>query len=1071
MKPADVVEPADSKAKDRSLERDPLYLPLDFLMVRAPLLPVQSYLDLASEERQLALFSDPRVRRAIAVASTSLLGAMERSQHAGLSQRDAARMRAKLLRYQIRMSTRPTPFGLFAGVALGSWGPTTDIQIHSTCAFTRTRPDMAWLMTLVLSAEANPAIRRRLRFFVNPLAVVEAGRVTLSERAPTAPAGHATPVSIRASGVVKRALALARAPISYDDLVAQLCETTASATLEKLDKLLSELWEQTFLLTDLRPPVTTDSPAQYVAERLASIPEASEVVDRLNVLLNASSEWDRLPGGDSAMAFGKLLAKAGDHSDDSQQSPVQVDMAMSLEGRVGNVIAAEAARAAELLLRLTPAPHGLSSLASYRLTFVSRYGHEREVPLLELLDPHRGLGPLPSHGHAQVGPDPAKAAQRAQTLLDLACAALHNRQQVITLDEKFLSRLETWSPNPESAPLSLDINVMVGARSSEAIDKGDFVIVIGPNLGAQGAGRNLGRFADLLKPEGPAALKQSADAEQAHVPDCLWAELAYLPSNLRSANVVIRPSVRPYEISLGLSAGVPYSCVIPLDELAVGVEGNRFYVRWLTAEKRVVFSSGHMLNHFAAPAVVRFLADLSHDGKALFSTFDWGQAESFPFLPRVQTGRVVLRPAQWRLQKDNLATGSKEAYDRSLKSWRAEWNVPRHVCLSFGDNRLVLDLDHDGQASELRAELLKLPDGGAMILQEVLPALDEAWLPGPGGHYYSEFVVSLILFSNVAVSKSSDAPPRHIPVQPEVSPSPIVAKTEAIAEVPRLQPPGSEWLFVKLYCPRNREEDVISESMFTFAENALASGFADSWFFIRYSDPEPHLRLRFHGSADRMMRQLFPHVCEWASRMMSDGFCLKFLFDTYEQEVERFGGLRGMTASEAVFSADSRSAVGLLRYLRTKLWPHDQTIFLALSIDDLLYGLGLSETDRLGWYRRQATPGGQDLGSEYRQRKSALRSLLGQPEKFLSTQPGGVQIASVLEGRRKALSPIVQGLRRLADQGVLSQSLDTLFASFVHLHVNRLAGLDSQSEQRVLSLLLRTREGLEKAPAAPTVPE
>ena len=611
---------------------------------------------------------------------------------------------------------------------------------------------------------------------------------------------------------------------------------------------------------------------------------------------------------------------------------------------------------------------------------------------------------------------------------------------------------------------------MVGARSSEAIDQGDFTIVVGPNLGAQASGRNLARFADLLAPEGPAALRRSADAEQAHTPDRLWAELAYLPSNLRSANVVIRPSVRPYEIALGVSAGVPYSCVIPLDELAVGVEGNRFYVRWLTADKRIVFSSGHMLNYYAAPAVVRFLADLCHDERALFTTFDWGQAENFPFLPRVQAGRIGLRPAQWRIQKDSLATSSPEAYDRRLKSWRAEWNVPRHVCLSFGDNRLVLDLDHDGQASELRAELLKLPDGGAMTVQEVLPALDEAWLPGPGGHYYSEFVVSLVLSSHAAVSKSSDAPPRRVPVPPEVSSSPVVVKTEGIAEVPRLQPPGSEWLFVKLYCPRNREEDVISESMFTFAENALASGFADSWFFIRYSDPEPHLRLRFHGSADRLMRQLFPHVCEWASRMMSDGFCRKFLFDTYEQEVERFGGLRGMTASEAVFSADSRSAVGLLRCLRTKLWPHDQTTFLALSIDDLLYGLGLSETDRLGWYRRQATPGGQDLGSEYRQRKSVLRSLLGQPEQFLSTQPGGVQIVSVLEERRKALAPIVQGLRQLADQGVLSQSLDTLFASFVHLHVNRLAGLDSQGEQRILSLLLRTREGLEKAPAARTVP-
>ncbi len=382
----------------------------------------------------------------------------------------------------------------------------------------------------------------------------------------------------------------------------------------------------------------------------------------------------------------------------------------------------------------------------------------------------------------------------------------------------------------------------------------------------------------------------------------------------------------------------------------------------------------------------------------------------------------------------------------------------------------MLDLDDDAQAAELKAELLKVPDGGAVLVQEVVPALDEAWLPGPGGRYYSEFIVSLVLSPDISASESSQVQLGRVPRQPEISPAPAAAKTETISQVPRRQPPGSEWLFVKLYCPRILEDDVITESMFTFAENALASGFADSWFFIRYSDPEPHLRLRFYGSPERLTRQLFPHICEWANRLMSDGVCLKFLFDTYEQEVERFGGLQGMTISEAIFSADSRSGVGLLRYLRTKLWPHDQTTFLALSIDNLLYGLGLSQADRLSWYRRQATPGAQDLGAEYRQRKPVLRSLFGQPEQYLTSQPGGGQLISVLEERRKALTPPVQTLLQLADQGALCQSLDSLFASFVHLHLNRLAGLDVQSEQRILSLLLRTREGLEKAPAARTVP-
>jgi lantibiotic biosynthesis protein len=1045
-----------------------LYQPLDSVMVRAPLLPVESYRALADGEDPLSLLSDSRIRRALAVGSPSLLGTVERFERSGLAPRDAEQMRAKLLRYLIRMSTRPTPYGLFAGVALGSWDAVTDLSIRSTCATTRTRPDMAWLMDLVMSLEANPLIRKRLDWCANPLAAIQAGRVALAERAPTGKGGPGPPVSLRATGAVKRALLLARKPIPYEDLAARLCETTPSATPEKVERLLTELWEQTFLLTDLRPPLTTHSPARYVAERLARIPEAAGELARLNAFLAAAADWDRMGPEGSPQAFGSLLALAGAPPDGSRESPVQVDMAMSVQGRLGSTLAAEAARGAELLLRLSPSPGGSSSLAAYRQAFVGRYGHDREVPILELLNPNTGLGPPALHGHLATGPEPSRAARRARTLLQLACTALRQRDRVVQLDETCLERLETWSPDRETAPQSLDINILVAARSAAAIDGGDYVVAVGPNLGATAAGRNLGRFADLLGPDGLRALERTAAAEQAHAPDQVWAELVYLPSSFRSANVVIRPPVRPYEIPLGVTPGVPASHVIPLDELVVGVEHGRFSVRWPAAGKRVIVSSGHMLNPHTAPHEGRFLVDISNDGRAVFSSFDWGPAEFFPHLPRVQAGRIVLRPAQWRIHKDDLTTGSADAYRRSLDRWREEWDVPRHVFLSAGDNRLVLDLEQAAQAAELRSELQKLPEGGSVIVQEVLPGFDEAWLPGPGGLYYSEFIVPLVLRSGDPTTTRPSAAriprPAAVPVAVEGSPE------QPLGPSWRSCPPGSEWLFVKLYCPRSFEDDVICESMLTFAENATAAGLADSWFYIRYSDPEPHIRLRFRGARDRLSGQLFGHVCDWAGRLMSDGLCRRFVFDTYEREVERYGGPAGMAAAESLFSVDSHYAAALLRCLRKKESPHDHITLVAVSIDDMLGGIGLGEDERLRWYRTQASPGRAEAGSEYRQRKPVLRLLLGQTE-ALANEPGGAEIAGLFKQRRAALTSVSDHLRQLADRGELGQSIDTLCASFVHLHVNRMGGLDSPSEQRILSLLLRTREGLQKSPAVRPVPQ
>ncbi len=1040
-----------------------LYRPLDFVMVRVPLLPVETYHSLSSEEGRLSLLSDARVQRAIAAGSVSLLGKVERFKQSDLSRRDAERMRAKLLRYQIRMSTRPTPFGLFAGVALGSWGTETDLFVRSTYARTRTRPDMNWLMEFVMNAEADPAIRKRLSYCANPLAVIEADRFALAERAPMGKGDAGLPVSVRATGAVKQALLLARVLVPHETLVSRLCELIPSATPEKVEKLLAELWEQTFLLTDLRPPLTCDSPARYVAERLSQIPEAADELKRLNSFLAAASEWDGAGSEDSSKAFGVLLARAGVPADGSKGTPVQVDMAASVEGRLGDALAVEAARAAELLLRFSPSPRGLTSLAAYRQSFIGRYGHDREVPLLELLNPHRGLGPPSMHGHGAAGPEPAKAAERAQTLLQLACGALHNRERAVLLDERTLARLETWRPDAETAPLSMDINILVAAASAEAIDKGDFMLAVGPNLGAMAAGRNLGRFADLLGEDGRAALARTAAAEREHAPDALWAEVVHLPSNFRSANVVIRPPVRAHEVALGVTAGVPPADVIPLSELFVGIDRNRFYVRWPAADKRVRFSSGHMLNFHTAPPVGRFLVDISFDGKAVFSSFDWGSVEIFPYLPRVQVGRIVLRPAQWRVQRDGFTVETEAAYRHGLDRWRAQWDVPRHVFLSIGDNRLVLDLDDDAQAAELKAELQKLPAGGSLIVQEVLPRLDEAWMRGPGGRYYSEFIVSLVLRNDLAPSARPAAARAE-----QTTTSPVVAAAvteQPVGQLRRSYPPGSEWLFVKVYSPRNVEDDIISESLCTFAENVTVAGLAREWFFIRYADPDSHLRVRFHGSPERLTGQLFGHVCDWARRLMADDMCLKFVFDTYEQEVERYGGLAGMAAAEALFSVDSRYAAQLLRCSGAKRWQHDRTTLLAISIDDLLGGLGMNEEERLRWYHGQPKPSGAEVGSDYRERKAVLRPLLGTPG-FLANEPGGAEVAGVFKARREALAPVAASLRQLRDRGEVDKSMDELCASFVHLHINRLGGLASLPEQRILNLLLRTREGLHKSPAA-----
>jgi thiopeptide-type bacteriocin biosynthesis protein len=1055
---------AGRKTTKPETRRQPLYEALDWTVVRAPLLPVEAYLALgrstphgsARECRgtvtlesppEARLPANPAVRAALAVGGGKLYDALVRG---GASGKDDPESAGKLLRYLIRMSTRPTPYGLFAGVALARWGPETDLALASGAPRTRTRPDMAWLVRLVMEAEKRPEVRRQLHYTANHRAFLHAGRVFLPEPAPAGDSSvQVQAVSGRASAPVRRALGMARSRVSHGRLAAELA-SFPGATLEKAEKLIDDLWRQTFLLTDLRPPLTEPNPAAYVARHLQDIPAAADLLDRLQTALSGAAEWDALPIEKAAGAFRTLAAQHARWNGAGPEPCPQVDMALQLAGsRVSHAVATEAARAADLLVRLTPLPAGVPYLDSYRRQFESRYGTDREVALLELLDPNAGLG-LPSPFQASApGGDPRKMASRQQTLYDLAVTALRDRQLVVELDEKKLRRLETWTPAPAAAPLSMDLSVFVVAASAADVDGGNFQVVVGPNLGATAAGRNLGRFADLLGAEAEAALEAVGEAESARQGGGLWAELVYLPRQFRHANVAVRPHPRPYEIPIGTTPGLPPEQVIPVGELVVGVRNNRLYVRWPAKDADVLACSGHMLSNMHAPDVCRFLDDVRRDGEAQFSSFDWGQASGLPVLPRVQAGRAVLCPAQWRIDgsvRSELAPESRGAFEVGLRTWRARWQVPRHVYLSYGDNRLLLDLESEQQIEQLRAEVRKLPEGAHLRLQEPLPAPEHAWVSGPGGHFIAELMVPLVL--RTGRTSSNAAAPRR--------------KVVAYAAADRRRLPGSEWLFAKLYCPRVFEDELLTGPVAEFCEEALATGAADDWFFIRYADPDPHLRLRFRGVPERLTGELAPRVCAWAEMLIGSGLGTRLCFDTYERELERFGGPAGTEAAEAIFGADSSAVLEILRLSRDGVFGMDLTALAALSIDDLLAGLGAGEAERTEWCRKRAGPHSV-AGDEYRRRKDFLRSLLGDAE-WIRSQPGGDAVARALASRRREVEVAGRRLEALEAAGLLSQPRTQLFGSYVHLHCNRLLGVDRQAEEQALGLLARTRYGLSQAP-------
>jgi thiopeptide-type bacteriocin biosynthesis protein len=338
----------------------------------------------------------------------------------------------------------------------------------------------------------------------------------------------------------------------------------------------------------------------------------------------------------------------------------------------------------------------------------------------------------------------------------------------------------------------------------------------------------------------------------------------------------------------------------------------------------------------------------------------------------------------------------------------------------------------------------------------------------------AELVVSLVLRNptraadHARAAMCAEAKPGATADAGAFGTAPIIATAEAhsparpeVAIEARLRPPGSEWLFVKLYCSRQVEEDLIAGPIRRLAGQMLESGTAKDWFFLRYSDPDPHLRVRFRGDAEALADKGMHQICAWATELMSQGWCQRFSFDTYDRELERYGGPRGAAAAEGVFGADSRAVAQILDLSQSRRLALDRTNVAILTVDTLLGGLGLGEVARLEWYHSQLRSR-QEASLDYRNRKVLLRSLLGDPQ-WLHREPGGGDLCAVLALLCEQLRPWTEHFKTLEASHELTRPLATLHSGFVHLHMNRI-GIDRNAEGKILALLWRTRRSLVHAP-------
>ena len=84
-------------------------------------------------------------------------------------------------------------------------------------------------------------------------------------------------------------------------------------------------------------------------------------------------------------------------------------------------------------------------------------------------------------------------------------------------------------------------------------------------------------------------------------------------------------------------------------------------------------------------------------------------------------------------------------------------------------------------------------------------------------------------------------------------------------------PPGSVWLYAKLYTGRATTDALLREGLGPLVRSLRERGVIEGWFFIRYGDPDWHVRLCFHGTPERLRGEALPAVESAVNPLLRSG--------------------------------------------------------------------------------------------------------------------------------------------------------------------------------------------------------
>ncbi|MCF0056079.1 lantibiotic dehydratase [Dyadobacter sp. CY356] len=863
-------------------------------MLRRPLIAVdqlEKFHHVFLEEKNLHVLKEWYItnsgaKEAIFLASAALFERFEMWLEAE-NVSEADKLEITLYKYLVRMSTRCTPYGYFALTSTGTIGGDTDMRVSSEDVLIKhTRLDMECMIAIKEWLIRQQSIRMQLTLSVNSSLYTVGNDFRYIEEVVEIDKRNYFISSLENNEFLSLILEKAGRGVKIPALIALLQSYDIEA-VEAYD-FIDELIENRILVSELEPNVTGASYLQTIIKNVALLEHTQLLNGHLNSLLQLLGQQDNRV---------EMYQKLRDKLDflgipTIKKDLVHVDtVALSQFNQISEKLISTITKQLSRLVVLNK-PRNNHELDEFKRRFLDRY-QQQEVALTTALDHQTGIGyGLQSTLGASYTPMIEELTfpknQKKQTaqqpdwwqnlLIEKYTRFIRDQLSEIELTDRDLNDIEDLKKMDQvktsSLPFSFYILGNLLAKSGEAADEGNFLFNLLTCSGPSAA-NIMSRFHEA-DPTLSKHLLHWAALEEQNSPDVIFAEIVHCPDSA-AGNIMTRPVAHRYEIPYMGHASVDENFQIPVQDLMISIINDRILLRSKRLNKRIIPRLSNAHNFTKGLPIYKFLCALQTQDSDLNMQWDWAMFGGQPHLPRVKYKNLILSRESWLLRTYDFRSSDSEYVAKKLTAM----GLPPQFVITSGDNELLIDIRI---APALQILMQEINKNDEIRVFETLFTSDNSLLRQDEFRFTNEIVIPLCNTKAAPIKGISE----------KVS-GEIAQRSFSV---------GSEWLYFKIYC-EEKSSDKLLLVLHPLIHELLEKNVVTQFFFVRYQDPDYHLRLRFKGDPQNgFYHRVIDVIKETLEEYIQSGLVYKIQLDTYEREIERYGHEQ-IEVCENLFHLDS----------------------------------------------------------------------------------------------------------------------------------------------------------------------